>query len=83
MKKIKLLLITLTLILLSSCDALDNEECLLSVKDEFPNAIEIIAPVGEKYKFIVKDSDEFIYYVETMNQFDAEVSKTVLIFKKS
>ena len=66
---------------LYSCAGEDEYGCYKSVQEEFPNAIDISSPIGERYRFVVIDADSTVYYVETMNQNDTEVTQTELIYK--
>lgn len=75
----KITLITSLLLLISCGGAYDQNACLESVKNKFPECnIHMIA--GEKYRFIVEDTLGFVYYVETMNGMDSEVSETQELF---
>ncbi len=71
----------LATVILTSCAGNDEVGCYNSVKDEFPNAIEIKQPIGEKWIFIVKDKDSLIYFVKTMNVNDTEITQMELLFK--
>ena len=77
----KVILFIAVLALLSSCDANDSYKCKQSVEKSFPNALSIVQPTNEEYSWIVMDKDSSIYYVETMNLFDTEISQKELIFK--
>lgn len=67
----------LACVLFSSCDIgklQDDLECKTSVEKEFPKAINIIQPTGEKFRWLVLDADSSLWYVETMNNFNTNVS---------
>lgn len=66
--------------LFTSC-GFDEYDCFKSVEEEFPNAIEIKSPVGEDYRFIVMDADSSIYYIETMNNHNTDITQKELLFK--
>jgi hypothetical protein len=80
----KLILILLTITLFSNCkpEGHDEIKCYNSVEKMFPEAIEIKQPIGRKYTFIVKDKDSTIWFVRTMNHGNANVSDKQIIFKK-
>lgn len=64
-------------VLLTSCDVgnlQDDLECKTSVEKEFPKAIKIIQPTGERFRWLVLDADSSLWYVETMNNFNTNVS---------
>lgn len=80
MKKFQIVILLMS-ILFISCDGWNEVECYESVRIEFPDAIEIKQPIGEKWKFIVMDYDSSIYYVQTMNNSNTDVTSKELIFK--
>tara|TARA_R110002020_G_scaffold242484_1_gene455847 strand:+ start:496 stop:753 length:258 start_codon:yes stop_codon:yes gene_type:complete len=65
---------------LASCGN-DEYGCYESVQEEFPNAITIKRPIGEKWSFVVIDADSSVYYVETMNNLDTKLTQKELIHK--
>ena len=80
MKKV-ILFLAVSALLFSSCDANDSYKCKQSVEKSFPNALSIVQPTNEEFSWIVMDKDSSIYYVETMNLLDTEISQKELIFK--
>lgn len=62
-------------------DALTPSECYNSVEAEYPDALHIYHLDGANYKFIVIDSDSTIYYIETMNLTDSNISKKRIIHR--
>lgn len=67
----------LACVLFSSCgvgNLQDDLECKTSVEKEFPKAIKIIQPTGERFRWLVLDADSSLWYVETMNNFNTNVS---------
>jgi len=66
---------------LISCAGYDEYSCYENVQEEFPNAIAIKSPIGEKYSFIVIDADSSVYYIETMNKSDTKLTQKELIHK--
>jgi hypothetical protein len=54
-------------------------ESLKNIQDNFKNA-EIKNIPGSQYRFIVKDTNNIIWYVECLNMFDNNVSGSVEIF---
>lgn len=83
MKKIKLFGIALiAIILISSCSASDTLKCKQNVQKEFPNAISILKPEHlNSFQFIVIDSDNSIWFVETMSVKSAKVTSKEKIYK--
>lgn len=82
MKNIKTILAVTMLAIclgLSGCDALDRTRCQENVSNAFPDSEVVQTPNG--YRFIVRDKNGNIWYVETMNMFDANVSGKVLVFR--
>jgi hypothetical protein len=74
-------LCTLLATCLFSCDGHDEFACYQRVKEEFPNAIKVSRPIGEKWEFIVIDEDSSIYFVETMNVSNTDLTQKELIHK--
>lgn len=67
MKKFRIISI-FAMAFLSSCgEGADSLKCKESVKNNFPNAIEIVKPTNQDYVFIVLDSDSTVWYIETRN----------------
>lgn len=70
MKKI---LIGLSLLFLIGCAGMDRGGCFESVSKAFPKSqIVVIDKYG--YKFLVKDQNGKIFYVETMNQTNTDIT---------
>lgn len=68
--------IFISIVFLAGCgDAHDQYACYMSVKEKFPNS-EVTRIPDANYKFIVKKEDGSLFYVETMNSFNDNVSKT-------
>jgi len=82
MKKLYLMCLMVSGLILTSCSSYDNYKCKQSVIKEFPKAISIVQPVGEDYTFLVKDQDSSIYFVETKGMISTDVTRKELIFKK-
>lgn len=66
--------------LFTSCGS-DEVGCYNSVRDEFPNAIEIKQPIGEKWRFIIMVEDSSIYFAKTINLTNTNVTHKELLFK--
>lgn len=82
MKKLKeKICYALLVICLASCAGNDEYGCYKSVQEEFPNAIVIKQPIGEKWRFIVIDADSSVYYVETMSSNNVKITQKELIYK--
>jgi hypothetical protein len=71
MKKISLCLLLLLFIV--GCDAGDLMKTYKSVEREFPNA-EIRRIGGRSYQFIIKNNDGTIWYAETNNFTNPDIS---------
>jgi len=73
------ILILLVIFILLGCAGYYGGDCVNSVKKEFPQSqIEIVDRSG--YRFVVKTKNNEIYYVETMNNFDVNISKKIKLF---
>lgn len=79
MKKVGLFIVVLFCVIFSSCDYISSWKCKLSVEAEFPNAIFIVQPTEEEFRWIVLDSDSSLYYVETMSLKSAKITQKELI----
>jgi len=79
-KNILILLIACALI---SCGGMDEYGCKESVMEKYPNALAILKPTDEdwKWKWVVIDQDGFVYYVETMNTGNTDITKTELMYQ--
>lgn len=83
MKKILIGLSFIIMLCLCSCgDSLSSREykSMNIIKNHFPNS-EVHVIHGEQFKYIVKDSNEDVWYVECMNSGDDEISYMVRVFK--
>ena len=83
MKKLKLIFLLCIMImvpLLVSCDAINSLKCKEKVEQAFPEAIEIILPVGYNYTWIVINSDSTLWFVKTGKIFTAEISSKQEIY---
>lgn len=75
MKKVLIFLLALSLY---SCKGTNNDACLKSVKETFPNA-KVYAPYqGSNYHFIVIDSSK-VLNVETGNMNSTKVTKVEIL----
>ena len=70
----KLLIISLLAMLCGCGEGLDKYKCQKSVEKMFPNAK--VWRVGNGFSFVVEDSLH-LYYVETMNMSDANVTDVI------
>ena len=71
----------LLIVFITASCGVSQIDCYKSVEEAFPDAILIKKPIGEDWAYIVIDYDSNVYYVETMNIFDTELSQNELIFK--
>ena len=60
--------------MLCSCEGMNKYKCQQSVEKMFPNAK--VWRIGYGYQFVVEDSLH-LYYVETMNTSDSEVTDVI------
>lgn len=70
----KKLIIIPILMILCGCEGNNRYKCQQSVENMFPNAK--VWRVGNGYIFVVEDSLH-LYYVETMNTSDTEVTDVI------
>ena len=81
MKKLILFSFVFLGVLLISCDGLDVQKCKQTVIKEFPKAQQITYLVDNNWRCIVIDSVGSIWYVETMNGINTNITKKELIRK--
>lgn len=58
----------------TGCGGYDPNNCYESVKRAYPNAEVVMIP-GEDYRFIVKEVNGDVIYVETMNMSNGDVTQ--------
>ena len=65
--------------LLFGCAGDDRSECFQSVQNTFPGG-KVVVLGRDGYKFVVKDKDGSVWYVETMNSSDTNITKKIQLF---
>lgn len=75
----KLVGLMFLLVVAVGCDSVDANICYESVVDEFQNSKVYLIP-GESFRFIVADSSGNIWYVETYNATNTDVSQKTKLF---
>jgi len=78
--KIKLLTLISICGMLVGCAGNNPVACQSEVAKEFPEG-EIQGIPGCNYKFLVRDTNSSIWYVENLNLNDSKISGKVLLFK--
>lgn len=81
MKKILFILTLLSIVGCGIGTSQSDLELKTNVEKEFPNYIEIKRPTGVRFRWLVIDADSSLWYVETMNNFNCNVSGKELIYK--
>jgi hypothetical protein len=64
---------------LIGCDAHNHAACFMSIQKEFPNS-QICVVDRNGYRFVVKDKDGLIWYVETRNYTNTNISLKQKLF---
>ena len=83
MKKItKLIILCGTLISLSGC-VLFNEPAMVAksqqtITNKYPQS-SIVSLPDNSFKFIVRDTNNAVHYVETMNNFNSEITEDIIL----
>lgn len=68
------------LIITLGCDSSTDYKTLKSIQKEFPNSkIEVLK--GYRFKFLVKDSEGKIWYIEALNASNEDISYKKEIFQ--
>lgn len=76
-----LIIISVAFSFVSCGDALNEYKCHESIKKAFPNSLSIVNYPNMNYHWIVVSEDSSIYFVETLNYTNAEISNATFIYK--
>lgn len=81
-KSALLLAVCWSAVLAAGCSGYSADVCYQGVKAAYPGADIAVIP-GEKYRFIVKQKNGDILYVETMNHTNGDVTQAYTAFRGS
>lgn len=73
----KIIVLALAMVCLVGC-GFSSVRCRQSVAKKYGAEVQVIP--GEQFKFIARDTNGAIWFVETMNTGNAEISSEVLLF---
>lgn len=76
---VRVLLITLG-VMFVSCDANNKYKCRQSITEMFPNAVDVKMLPSDPFKWMVLNNDSTVWFVETMNITNPDVSDFEKVF---
>lgn len=75
----KILIILLFGVILTSCGGYDSDECRKTVEEKF--GVENVHVIrGHQYRFVAVDKRGNVFYVETMNTGNTDITMEQLLF---
>lgn len=75
-KLIVSIILGITIFIGFGCEGTDPLNCYLTVKEQYEEVFSL-----SRFKFIVRDKNGDIYYIETMNLLNADITKIIPVFK--